>query len=545
MNLVVKTFVAFSVCVVHLSFGQIDEVIDEVNESDLPELGSMSSDGPNEVLSLENELDRVISVPSVRLPFDGTQLATVITTIGMQADMQMISPRIDDFGDLVYLNVKSNPFKVLEILSKTYGYKMDYDESSGLWTFVREAPGKLVGKFYTLNNTDLSSFSLGGSGDDRSNEENDSSGISASGKRSIERDGEQLVAMLEKALAIKASGFETIILEQGESIPDRLLKEAVASNLKGEEQSRVIAIPDSHSLLVVAPMAQHSLVEGIIAKADQPVEQVEVRLTVLETNLPTSLILGTDWTNFQPEMTISEFSQSIDFNDLNDTIWPSEAQYSSSDMAVQFNFLEKAENSNVFNEAHATTRDGRSAYMSVGEEIPYQTSSFKDSGLGGLGGTETKIKFVRTGISAEVHVSVFGEGDDRKVSCAVNWTNGVVTRYAPVGEALVPVVKDQRNQFEVYIKDGYTQAFGGFATASNSQVDQGVPGLRKIPVFGGMFGKKSSIVEDRNVIAYLTVRIVDPMKKSEEKPDVESIRDLAKVESREKKSGIDVGRSRR
>jgi type II secretory pathway component GspD/PulD (secretin) len=58
---------------------------------------------------------------------------------------------------------------------------------------------------------------------------------------------------------------------------------------------------------------------------------------------------------------------------------------------------------------------------------------------------------------------------------------------------------------------GETAVIGGLINEVESQLEKGVPGLMKIPVLGALFKSKSTTKKKRELIIFVTPKIVDQM----------------------------------
>lgn len=73
-----------------------------------------------------------------------------------------------------------------------------------------------------------------------------------------------------------------------------------------------------------------------------------------------------------------------------------------------------------------------------------------------------------------------------------------------------PIIKVQRLITEFNMASGTTAVIGGLSRTVESQRDTGIPGLRKIPWIGGLFGSKVRVKEQREILVFVTVGLVDP-----------------------------------
>jgi type II secretory pathway component GspD/PulD (secretin) len=59
------------------------------------------------------------------------------------------------------------------------------------------------------------------------------------------------------------------------------------------------------------------------------------------------------------------------------------------------------------------------------------------------------------------------------------------------------------------VQDGQTAVIGGLIRTNEGYYETGVPVLRNIPLVGGLFGSKSRVDEQRELLIFVTPRIVN------------------------------------
>jgi type IV pilus assembly protein PilQ len=72
----------------------------------------------------------------------------------------------------------------------------------------------------------------------------------------------------------------------------------------------------------------------------------------------------------------------------------------------------------------------------------------------------------------------------------------------------IPSIRTQRAQTKVLINDGGTTVIGGIFTVNEGQSEAGVPWFRKLPVFGWLFKTREITNENRELLIFITPKIV-------------------------------------
>jgi general secretion pathway protein D len=78
------------------------------------------------------------------------------------------------------------------------------------------------------------------------------------------------------------------------------------------------------------------------------------------------------------------------------------------------------------------------------------------------------------------------------------------------GVALTPVFSLRSVETQMQVIDGQTVVMGGFIRSDNQDIEDKVPVLGDIPLVGRMFRSKSSQVVKRNLVIFLTARMIRP-----------------------------------
>jgi type IV pilus assembly protein PilQ len=72
----------------------------------------------------------------------------------------------------------------------------------------------------------------------------------------------------------------------------------------------------------------------------------------------------------------------------------------------------------------------------------------------------------------------------------------------------IPSIKSQRAQTKVLINDGGTTVIGGIFYVNEGKGEVGVPWFRKLPVFGWLFKQQTVNMENRELLIFITSKIV-------------------------------------
>ena len=88
-------------------------------------------------------------------------------------------------------------------------------------------------------------------------------------------------------------------------------------------------------------------------------------------------------------------------------------------------------------------------------------------------------------------------------------TNTPTTLFGQTGQtAQLPIIDSRETDTQVMVKDGETLVIGGLVKEDVSTTRQKIPLLGDIPLLGLLFSNKTDIREQRDLIIFITPRIV-------------------------------------
>ena len=72
----------------------------------------------------------------------------------------------------------------------------------------------------------------------------------------------------------------------------------------------------------------------------------------------------------------------------------------------------------------------------------------------------------------------------------------------------IPPIDTQRAITQVLVNDTETMVIGGIMKSTESNTKEGVPGLSQIPLLGWLFKRDTSSTDDRELLIFITPRII-------------------------------------
>lgn len=278
----------------------------------------------------------------------------------------------------------------------------------------------------------------------------------------------------------------------------------------GADKVAVAAIEENNTLLVRAtPAAWRSIME-VIEKLDVLPMQVHIESQVAEVNLNGDLAYGVNWF----------FERAVTDNGLPDalgrTTWSTLAgsikpagtadgglawTFLGRNAAAVISALDKVTDVRLLQTGSVLARNNSEATLNVGSRIPVTSVSVNP--VLGNNNSISQVQYLDTGVILKVRPRVTKDGTVfldivQEVSSpgSVPDANGNVR------------IDTRRLKTTAIVPTGETVMLAGLIQDSNSKGSSGFPGLSRLPVIGGLFGKQTSAQGRTEVIILLTPTIV-------------------------------------
>lgn len=169
---------------------------------------------------------------------------------------------------------------------------------------------------------------------------------------------------------------------------------------------------------------------------------------------------------------------------------------------VTISALVEKQRARVLASPSIATLSGLEAKIIIGDRIPYKNSTSAITAGSGNTTTTSAITFVEVGTSLKVTPLVSPDG---WITMKIHPEVSKVTGYSSDG---APLVGTREADATIRVKDNETIIIGGLISNDHSSNDDGVPGLRSIPVLGWFF--KSHVNSDikSELMVFITPHIM-------------------------------------
>lgn len=319
-----------------------------------------------------------------------------------------------------------------------------------------------------------------------------------------------------------------------------------------EGSVRVTAHPSSNALVITSSLHDYAALRRVIDRLDSPRRQVFIEAVIMEVSIKRDRNLGLSYHGGIPgipsdgSLTVLGLSReglsslapasaaSLQglaagaFGPVEET----SAQIigtSIPSFGVLINALATSRDANVLSTPHIIALDNTEAEISIGQNVPLQTSGIPGGllgGLGGLGGLQGQqglgqlggqlgglaggfggnVQRQDVGTTLRITPHIGDAGNVRlEIEEEISEVEGSLTGVGSLG--VVPFNRREART-QVSVKDQETVVIGGLMHDVMSEQETKIPLLGDIPLLGMLFRSRSKTKEKRNLILILTPYIV-------------------------------------
>ena len=325
--------------------------------------------------------------------------------------------------------------------------------------------------------------------------------------------------------AANAAGT-TRTIERGGNVPSAAGSTGSGTGLGGAVH--VIADEGSNSLIIRASAQDYQQIRKVLERLDSVPRQVLIQVMVAEVTLTDTLQYGVEWWlksalshngkswpgflglegALAPRVTSANGATPAvlgNSSGLNYAVFGSAGQ-----VIGMLNLLGHDTDVNILSTPHVLASDGKIAKVEVGNEIPVitQTVSTPSSGtlLGGSSfSTSNSVQYRPTGILLEVKPNITASGN---VSLSIAQEVSSIGNPVSTGGSQYPSFSKRKVTTDITVEDGKTIMLAGLIQNKNNNEAVGLPGLKDIPIFGGLFGSTKKTNEKTELLITITPYIV-------------------------------------
>ena len=291
---------------------------------------------------------------------------------------------------------------------------------------------------------------------------------------------------------VKLYRFQNVRNTKVTELVNSMLRATQAQTTQKQSNSSydVQILPTTNSIIVTGAPDQITKIDALIAGIDRPQKQVFIEAIITETLIDDSEEFGV---NLELALDNAGFiTQPIAIDKAVDNL----LFYDSGDFSALVKAVQSSEDTELLSRPNMLIMDREKGYITVGQNVPFLTSSEVTDG----GNTIQRIERQDVGVSLEVVPHVLG--DD--VVLIINQESSSVTNTAIASD----IITNKRTlQTVVKVRDRQTIALGGLISSEERKSVSGVPLLMDIPLLGGLFRSEgtSQIKKELKVVIKTTI----------------------------------------
>ncbi len=260
------------------------------------------------------------------------------------------------------------------------------------------------------------------------------------------------------------------------------------------------AVDQSRNALIFYCSAHaYGQMQHLLQKLDQIPVQVVIDASVIEVTLVGSLSFGVQWAYGQ---TGDDYRVSTDLG-VGSGTFNFIGLFNKNKLSVNLSALAKENLIKVLSNPKLTVRDGKSARITVGTEVPVVSMQSSDPDATNPRILQS-IQYRNTGIMLEVTPNVNAQG---VVTLQINQEVSEASKN-PTSGIDSPIIMNRSLSTEVVTGDGQTVVLGGLIKENKSTTDSRVPGVGNIPILGRLFKNESEGVDRTELLILITPRIL-------------------------------------
>lgn len=295
----------------------------------------------------------------------------------------------------------------------------------------------------------------------------------------------------------------------------------------GSSAVSVWADPQNNAIIVNAPPKMMRSLMGIVDKLDIRRAQVLVEAIIVEVISDNSAALGVTWaidgsgsnnpigiTDFPDAgTTVIDLATAVGAGGAagagsiigpGATFGVGRISDSGTSFAAILSALQGDANTNIISTPTIVTTDNEEASLNVGQEVPFVSGSF--SNTGGTGGAVNPFQTIqreKVGVKLTITPQI-NEGDSLLLKISQE-----VSSIASSSQGAADLITNERTiDTTVIVEDGGILVLGGLIEDTLRESDQRVPILGSIPLLGNLFRSRSTDLVKTNLMVFIRPKIL-------------------------------------
>ena len=279
------------------------------------------------------------------------------------------------------------------------------------------------------------------------------------------------------------------------------------------QEVQVIADKENNAIVVLAVPEDYEVIEAAIKRLDIIQRQVLVEVTLAEFTLTDELQFGIEW--FLNARDGRSYAGRLGGPSAATISPPASAAsvpagrgltlvrtLSGGQIGAILNLLETDSRAKIVATPTTTVADNHPATIKVGTRVPVKSQTQSGVTAGTL---IESIQYIETGVLLEVTPRI-NSGSQVTLEINVELSQARINQSSNIDS---PEVSNRSAKSLVTIGSGETVVLAGLIRQDNSNDSAGLPGLAKIPLLGGLFGRQSQLGVRTELVVLITPKVIN------------------------------------
>ena len=273
-------------------------------------------------------------------------------------------------------------------------------------------------------------------------------------------------------------------------------------------KARIVPISRQNALAVLAPRPQEEALRDLITFFDRPGRQVELSVVIAEVELNDELNLGLRMSATGLAIENGDNALALGVNTTNPATKEFDVfgLFDSGTLSAEFSAdtvlqaLAQVTNVRVMQNPVVFTADNQEAFFFDGSEFPFANQVIANAGT--AGGTQS-FEYRSVGLVLNARPRITAQKDvDMDIRLELS-------KIGPAINDGGPTVDRRQTTTNIVVKNGQTIILSGLLKEEERTLTRKVPLLGDIPVFGELFTSRDNTLNRKEIIAFVTPRVVD------------------------------------
>ncbi|CAL4869735.1 Secretin XpsD (plasmid) [Asticcacaulis sp. MM231] len=271
----------------------------------------------------------------------------------------------------------------------------------------------------------------------------------------------------------------------------------------GADGVRIVADKDTNSIIINAPEATRIRLQEVLNEIDHEPAQIFIEASIAEVALTKDLNYGIDWAALASNGHLKVSNYTGDSTSFNPVAPGFSISYVGTDISAAIDALSSQSNVRIVSAPKITTVENTAATLQVGDQVPVvvqsaQSTSSSDTPV------INSVDYKDTGVMLKVTPRITSEN---RIMLQVSQEVSSVVKTVTSGIDS-PTINQRKIESSLIVPEGVVVALGGMISSSDSTSDNGIPGLKDIPLVGGLFKGQTHSRGRTELVILLQAKII-------------------------------------